>query len=61
MTQWVLHGVIAVSNQLLLQVGELPPGVVFTPRELGKLPTNKIIDASEALVENHRVLDINLV
>ena len=60
-TQWVLLGVIAMSQQLLLQVGELPPGVLLTPGELGKLPTNKMIDASEGLVENHRVLDVHLL
>ena len=60
-TQGVLHGVIAVGDQLLLHVGELPPGVVLTPGELSELPAKKIIDAGEGLVENQRVLDVNLL
>ena len=55
-TQRILLGIIAVGNQLLLHVGELPPGVGFIPGEFSKLPTNQIIDTSEALVQNHRVL-----
>ena len=60
-TQGVLHGVVAVGDQLLLHVGELPPGVVLTPGELSELPAKKIIDAGEGLVENQRVLDVNLL
>ena len=55
-TQRILLGIIAVGDQLLLHVGELPPGFGFIPGEFSKLPTNQIIDASEALVQNHRVL-----
>ena len=55
-TQRILLGIIAVGDHFLLQVGELPPGVGFIPGEFSKLPTNQIIDASEALVQNHRVL-----
>lgn len=57
LTKRILASVIAVSDQLLLQVGELPPGVVHIPGEFGKPPTYQVVDTSEALVQNHRVLN----
>ena len=61
LAQWVLLGVVAVSDHVSCPRPELPPGVVAAPGQLGQPPAQQVIDTSEGLVENHHVLDVKTV